>query len=208
MAGSYDAATYLLDKENIRDTVIRMMFAFDDAATETLINDVYAPVIELSYDKLLLGDEFHQKKISSEEWAKSLEHMHDKFDTTEHIIQNVLIELPQPGGGVQRPKNVKARAIAHGIFYKRDGGEGRPSVMALRNGVSQFLARTSWSWSGLRRRRRRGRIRGGLVGWMSRLTGRICLVCESQINRCPFSQPRHLLPVSKVLSVERKYLAG
>lgn len=139
MAGSYDAATYLLDKENIRDTVIRMMFAFDDAATETLINDVYAPVIELSYDKLLLGDEFHQKKISSEEWAKSLEHMHDKFDTTEHIIQNVLIELPQPGGGVQRPKNVKARAIAHGIFYKRDGGEGRPCVMALRNGGSYKL---------------------------------------------------------------------
>lgn len=25
MAGSYDAATYLLDKENIRDTVIRMV---------------------------------------------------------------------------------------------------------------------------------------------------------------------------------------
>lgn len=98
-----------------------------------------APVIELSYDKLLLGDEFHQKKISSEEWAKSLEHMHDKFDTTEHIIQNVLIELPQPGGGVQRPKNVKARAIAHGIFYKRDGGEGRPCVMALRNGGSYKL---------------------------------------------------------------------
>ncbi|KAK4173765.1 a85abab4-79ca-4c16-abac-08a1ebe8aeba [Triangularia setosa] len=151
MAASYDVSTYLLDKENIRDTVIRMascpgplylnwrMFAFDDRATSTLIDHVYAPVITLSYDKLLLGDDFHQKKMPSEQWAKSLEHMHDKFDTTEHIIQNLLVELPQPGSGVQRPKNVKARAIAHGLFYKRDAEEGRPSIMALRNGGSYQL---------------------------------------------------------------------
>ncbi|KAK0671959.1 a85abab4-79ca-4c16-abac-08a1ebe8aeba [Cercophora samala] len=139
MAASYDVSTYLLDKENIRDTLLRMMFAFDDAATATLINEVYAPIITLSYDKLLLGDEFHQKRMPSEQWAKSLEHMHDRFDTTEHIIQNLLIELPQPGRGVQRPESVKARAIAHGIFYKRDEVEGRPCVMALRNGGSYKL---------------------------------------------------------------------
>lgn len=63
------------------------MFVFDDVVIEILINDVYVFVIEFSYDKLLFGDEFYQKKIFSEEWVKSLEYMYDKFDMMEYIIQ-------------------------------------------------------------------------------------------------------------------------
>ncbi|AEO71300.1 uncharacterized protein THITE_2058677 [Thermothielavioides terrestris NRRL 8126] len=131
MALPYDVQTYLLDKENIRDTVIRMMLAFDDRATSTLIDSVYAPEILVHYPRLLFD---YQKKVSSEEWAKMLEPLLDEFDTTEHIVHNLLIELPQPGKpGTQRPNSCKARAYAHGLFYKFDA-EGRPSVMARRQG--------------------------------------------------------------------------
>lgn len=61
------------------------MFGYDDRASSTLINSVYTPEITLDYDPLLLPD--FQKKISSEQWAKRLENMHDHYDTTQHIVQ-------------------------------------------------------------------------------------------------------------------------
>jgi hypothetical protein len=52
------------------------------------------------------------------------------------LPRNLLIELPQPGRTTtQRPDRCKARAYAHGLFYNRDD-EGRPCVMARRQGVS------------------------------------------------------------------------
>ncbi|KAL2145174.1 hypothetical protein VTI28DRAFT_7810 [Corynascus sepedonium] len=137
MAMPYDVSTYLLDKENIRDTVLRMMYGFDDRATSTLIDLVYTHDILIQYDPLLID---FNKKVSSEEWAARLEHMHDRFDTTQHIVQNLLIELPQPGttGNIKRPDICKARAYAHGWFYKRDA-EGRPTIMARRQGGAYEL---------------------------------------------------------------------
>lgn len=61
------------------------MLAFDERAIETLINQVYTPEITLNYDPLLLGGK--PEKVPSETWAKRLEHMHDHYDTTQHIIQ-------------------------------------------------------------------------------------------------------------------------
>lgn len=61
------------------------MFGFDDADTQTLINLVYTPELTLDYDPLLLPD--FQKTIPSEQWAKRLENLHHRFDTTQHIIQ-------------------------------------------------------------------------------------------------------------------------
>lgn len=66
-------------------TKFLQMFGYDDRASSTLINSVYTPEITLDYDPLLLPD--FQKKISSEQWAKRLENMHDHYDTTQHIVQ-------------------------------------------------------------------------------------------------------------------------
>jgi hypothetical protein len=60
------------------------MFGFDDRATSTLIDQVYTPEILVYYDPHLLN--FHER-MPSEEWAKRLETMHDRYDTTQHIIQ-------------------------------------------------------------------------------------------------------------------------
>lgn len=60
------------------------MFGFDDRATSTLIDLVYTHEILIQYDPLLID---FNKKVSSEEWAARLEHMHDRFDTTQHIVQ-------------------------------------------------------------------------------------------------------------------------
>lgn len=134
MASLYDVSTYLLDKEGIRDTIIRMLIAYDERDTSTLIHSVYAPEITLNYDARLGG---HPETVPSEQWAKRLEHMHDGYDTTQHIIQNVLINLPQPGteAGASRPESCTVVAYAHGLFYKRNI-DGMPRTMALRSGVS------------------------------------------------------------------------
>ncbi|KAK6839940.1 hypothetical protein PG987_005806 [Apiospora arundinis] len=133
MAAPYTIPNYLLDKENIRDTVLRMMFAYDERDSETLVNAVYTPEVTINYDATLLGN--GSEDMSSTEWAKRLEHLHDRFDTTQHIVHNLLVKLPQPSatGTGPRPEICKVVAYAHGIFYKRDD-EGRPTIMARRQG--------------------------------------------------------------------------
>lgn len=101
MSASYDIETYLLDKANIQDTMVRMvsfhlpalrakhadplqMHSFDTRATSTLINLVYAPEVHLDYDPLLGGS---PEVVSSEVWAKKLEHIHDPYDSTQHVVQ-------------------------------------------------------------------------------------------------------------------------
>ncbi|KAK7917765.1 hypothetical protein PG985_011373 [Apiospora marii] len=157
MDASYTITRCLLDKENIRDTVFRMvrhpllmlsitgtardmsltvfrqMFAFDERDSEALVKSVYAPEVTINYDATLLGR--GAEDMSSREWARRLEHLHDRYDTTQHIVHNLLVELPQPDskGTVRRPGSCKVFAYAHGIFYKRDA-EGRPTIMARRQG--------------------------------------------------------------------------
>lgn len=63
------------------------MFSYDERATSTLIEQVYAPEITLNYDTLLLGN--GPETVPSHEWAKKLENLHDRFDTTQHIVQLV-----------------------------------------------------------------------------------------------------------------------
>jgi hypothetical protein len=61
------------------------MHSFDTRATSTLINSVYTPEVDLDYDKQLLGGS--PEVILSEEWAKRLEHIHDPYDSTQHVVQ-------------------------------------------------------------------------------------------------------------------------
>ena len=60
------------------------MHSFDTRATSTLINSVYAPEVHLDYDPLLGGS---PEVVSSEVWAKKLEHIHDPYDSTQHVVQ-------------------------------------------------------------------------------------------------------------------------
>lgn len=60
------------------------MHSFDTRATSTLIDSVYAPEVHLDYDQLLGGS---PEVMSSEVWAKRLEHIHDPYDSTQHVVQ-------------------------------------------------------------------------------------------------------------------------
>ncbi|KAK8098809.1 SnoaL-like domain-containing protein [Apiospora kogelbergensis] len=112
MATPCTIPSYLLDKENIRDTILRMvslphrsasyrlasqevclftnllsrqMIAYDEHDSMTLVNSVYTPQVTINYDASLLGS--GAEDMPSTEWAKRLEHLHDRFDTTQHIVQ-------------------------------------------------------------------------------------------------------------------------
>lgn len=63
------------------------MHLFDTGATTETISTVYTPEIHLDYDPLL---GFKPEIISSEEWAKRLDKIHEPYDETQHIIQYVL----------------------------------------------------------------------------------------------------------------------
>ncbi|KAH6684275.1 hypothetical protein B0J14DRAFT_555255 [Halenospora varia] len=128
MAAEYSVETYLLDKTNVQDT----MHCFDTRDTSTLINSVYAPEVQLDYDPVLGGS---PEVITSETWAKRLEHLHDPWDETQHIVHNILIELPQPSTKkpTERPDSCTVFAYAHGWFYNRNA-DGYPRLMARRQG--------------------------------------------------------------------------
>jgi hypothetical protein len=63
------------------------MFAYDHRLplTPTLVEQVCTPTITINYPKRLIGN--GPEEMSSLTWAERLEHLHDEFDTTEHIIQ-------------------------------------------------------------------------------------------------------------------------
>ncbi len=60
------------------------MHGFDMRATSTLIDSVFAPEVQLDYDPFLGGS---PEVLSNEAWAKRLEHMHDEYESTQHIVQ-------------------------------------------------------------------------------------------------------------------------
>lgn len=138
------------------------MHIFDSHATTESINSVYTTEIHLDYEQVL---GFSPETISSETWAKRLNHIHEPYDEMQHIIQlslapvslvlhtmglirpphnsNILIDIPQPTGSTSskrptRPDRCQASAYAHGLFYNRDTDK-RPCVMAKRQGVSLRL---------------------------------------------------------------------
>ncbi|KAJ5689704.1 hypothetical protein N7462_004096 [Penicillium macrosclerotiorum] len=84
MAKPYDVTTYLLDRANIQDTVVRTMHLFDTGATKETINSVYTQEIHLDYDRRL---GFSPEVVSSESWAQRLGQIHKPYDETQHIIQ-------------------------------------------------------------------------------------------------------------------------
>ena len=60
------------------------MQCFDSKTPSTIINSVYTPKIDLNYVSVLGGS---QEILSTEEWAKKLEHIHSPYDSTQHVVQ-------------------------------------------------------------------------------------------------------------------------
>lgn len=70
------------------------MFAYDHRLplTQTLVQQVYTESITINYPRRLIGN--GSEEMSSHAWAAKLEHFHDEYDTTEHIIQYATPLLP------------------------------------------------------------------------------------------------------------------
>ncbi|ETS86661.1 hypothetical protein PFICI_00489 [Pestalotiopsis fici W106-1] len=131
MSATYDVQTYLLDRANIHDTVFKLMQSFDEVDTPKLVNAVYAPKVHLDYTAIMGGEPQH---LESEVWAKSLEPIHSAYEATQHVVQDLLIELPQPTGKSKpRPNSCTAICVGDAKFYRRNG-DGLPCVMERRTG--------------------------------------------------------------------------
>ncbi|KAI0005666.1 hypothetical protein F4779DRAFT_597888 [Xylariaceae sp. FL0662B] len=137
MVGAYDVQDYLLDRANIHDTIFRMILSFDTKTTKTLVTSVYTPRPYIDYSEVLGGS---PQEMSSEVWAKSLDPVLDAFDSTQHTVQDLLIELPQPTTkkAIKQPQSCNVIAYAVAWLYRRDS-EGQPRVMVRRNGARYEL---------------------------------------------------------------------
>ncbi|KAI1138192.1 hypothetical protein F5Y05DRAFT_53398 [Hypoxylon sp. FL0543] len=116
MSASYDIQTYLLDRANVHDTVIRLTLNLDLKSYEGLVRDVYAPQVVIDYTSMFGGQPL---ETTNEEWARSLEPMMSAFDGTQHVVEGLLIELPQPVEGARRPDKCKVTANVNGHMCRK-----------------------------------------------------------------------------------------
>ncbi|OTB05105.1 hypothetical protein M426DRAFT_10949 [Hypoxylon sp. CI-4A] len=116
MASPYDTQTYLLDRANIYDTVIRLTINIDLESFEGLVKDVYAPEVVIDYTSMFGGKPM---ETTAKEWSDSLRPLMEAYDGHQHIVSAVLIELPQPGKGVTRPDKCKVIANVEGHMFRR-----------------------------------------------------------------------------------------
>ncbi|KAI1209667.1 uncharacterized protein F4807DRAFT_85714 [Annulohypoxylon truncatum] len=116
MAAPYDTLAYLLDRANVHDTVTRLGLYLDLESREGLIKDVYAPQVVIDYTSMFGGSPI---ETTNEKWAEELGPMMSSFDGKQHVVGNVLIELPQPVQGVARPDKCRAIANVNGHLFRR-----------------------------------------------------------------------------------------
>ncbi|CAJ2500544.1 Uu.00g033970.m01.CDS01 [Anthostomella pinea] len=132
-ASGYDMAAYLLDRANIHDTIARMCLAFDTRQPDMLATHVYTPMVHIDYSQLL---DSTAMDITREQWAASLEPVFDQWDSRQHVVQDMLIELPQPvgakGGGRLEKCSVVGIALAVAIVLQRNGGRYEFEMVRLK----------------------------------------------------------------------------
>ncbi|KAI2626069.1 hypothetical protein GGS26DRAFT_563155 [Hypomontagnella submonticulosa] len=116
MAAPYDTQTYLLDRANVHDTVIKLTMNLDLRSFDGLVKEVYAPQVVIDYTSMFGGKPM---ETTNEEWAKSLEPMMAGFDAMQHIVMGLLIKLPQPTNGVARPDKCTVIANVTGHLFRR-----------------------------------------------------------------------------------------
>ncbi|KAI1375389.1 hypothetical protein F4677DRAFT_136673 [Hypoxylon crocopeplum] len=116
MTTSYDTQAYLLDRANVHDTVTRLTLNVDLKSWDGLVKEVYAPQVIIDYTSLFGGQPLD---TTGEAWAKSLEPMMGAFDSTQHVVTGLVIELPQPVKGVVRPDKCMVVANVNGHLFRR-----------------------------------------------------------------------------------------
>ncbi|KAK9783862.1 hypothetical protein AB5N19_14416 [Seiridium cardinale] len=132
MTASYSIEKYLLDRANIHDTVVRLVHSFDARADLTTMELVYAADVVTGYDT---SPENPPQVMTREALASELDRLHAPFESMQHSVLNILIDLPQPTPGINylAPDLCNVTAYAHAVFYEKDA-EGKPSQLVMRNG--------------------------------------------------------------------------
>ncbi|KAH9894537.1 hypothetical protein F4778DRAFT_279057 [Xylariomycetidae sp. FL2044] len=154
MANSYSVQDYLLDKTNIHDTVTRLTLSFDTKDYAALSRSVYAPDVTIDYTSMFGGQPI---QTTSEQWAESLEPMMAPYDSTQHVVTGLLIELPQPAKGASRPNQCTVIANVMGHLVRRSA-RGGPMMHKWKRGGMNLSSSVGRAW------RSRERTHGELVG--------------------------------------------
>jgi hypothetical protein len=141
MANSYTVTQYLLDRANIHDTVCKLVSTikhqklkskqstktphktlyYDENNPSGLASEVYAHELTLDYSALTGNP---ATVLTGEACATSVSKIIAKYDSTQHLNSNIVIDLPQPGAARQRPDtaSVKAQVNAHMVKRAARGG--------------------------------------------------------------------------------------
>ena len=117
----YSTTEYLLDRANIHDTLTKIYLLTDLKQWDRLVAEVPASTgITLDYTALFgSSPSKHPPEALVQQWKPML----DRMTSTQHIITGLLIELPQPGEGVEKP--MKAKVIANvRVELCKEGTEG------------------------------------------------------------------------------------
>lgn len=104
---------------------------FDYRDGSILFEHVYTPTVHIDYSQLLPSP---PADVTREQFWESLGPVLAQWDSMQHAMQDMLIELPQPGVGATRPSECAVVGITLAVGYKNDA-EGKPTVVLQRNGV-------------------------------------------------------------------------
>ncbi|KAB5578469.1 hypothetical protein GE09DRAFT_1089832 [Coniochaeta sp. 2T2.1] len=132
MAESYTATQYLLDRANIHDIVRKLTLYYDIANIPGLATEVFARQVKVDYS-LLTGSP--AVTVDGPSWAATVGEVLTKYDSTQHVVSNMVVDLPQPGGARQRPERVGVYGHANGHLVKA-AARGGP---LMQNGVIYFI---------------------------------------------------------------------
>ncbi|KAK6076186.1 hypothetical protein SCUP234_07354 [Seiridium cupressi] len=137
MTASYNVEKFLLDRANIHDTVVRLVHSFDAMVDLTAMELVYAADVVTGYDT---SPENPPQVMSREALASELDRLHAPFESMQHSVLNILIDLPQPTPDINylAPDLCNVTAYAHAVFYEKDA-EGKPSQLVMRNGIELYF---------------------------------------------------------------------
>ncbi|EPE28079.1 NTF2-like protein [Glarea lozoyensis ATCC 20868] len=138
---TYDIQNYLLDRANIHDTVTKMSMYLDMSRIEALKKEVFHTKVLVDYTSMFSGE---PKLVNGEEqvdsWAKQI----SKMDSWQHVTTGILIELPQPGAGVDVPETATVLANCT-VNLSRKGAKGDSDT---RNGGRYHIELTRTNQAG------------------------------------------------------------
>ncbi|KAI1855587.1 hypothetical protein JX265_005990 [Neoarthrinium moseri] len=125
MASSYDIQTYLLDRANVEDVLLKQVLFYDHRDEKGLKDEVYAPECIIDYTVMFGGEPL---KTTNEEWAAEAIKIVKTLDASQHVNAGILVQLPQPGAK-SRGRPDKCTAISNGNGHMvREAADGGPNM--------------------------------------------------------------------------------